>query len=892
MRFFHRFSFGLNVLTALAVATVVIGIPAGCSRLAPAPAPTAPDQGPASLAPSPRSDPGPASASEAVTLAPVRDLTQVPTGPWASGVWDDVLLANEHVCLIFGNPSVDPDDPQRAGTLIDLARAETMRDALVGLLPTHGMSLSPSMRFRSLEQETGGYPNGAVAVVVQHESVQLPGLLSKTEYILEPGADFVTLVTTWENQTTGTLQDLQVGDIVHWGTANGFMPGRGSVVSGELVQGTSDYVSGITPHDSFIVAPKDGSVDVQATRNVMCAIYQTVTLTRGESARTERRLFVGDRNLAALSGEAFAYQNLEYGWMSGRLLEVDRTPEGRLMDLGPIEGGEIQVIAGKRNGRLVDALPYSRTFTNSLGEFLIPLPAGTFHARGVKVGHIQPDPTYGIEIVAAATSHVDLTLGPACRVAFRVVDSATSQPIPCKITFESMINTKPLDLGPPDSVAGLNAYYSATGQGVLPVEPGNYRVHVTRGPEYTAEEKLMRLQPGRMHSLEVSLRRVVPTDGWISVDAGVETDATRGCLVTAADRVTAAAGEGVEFLVSGDELVATDLSEAAGQLGLSPYLKTAVGMKIPATWKDPLGTFMVFPVEPGTPAPGLEPTTSPEAFFSRLRGVFPGALLTVRRAVFPLIGYYNLFGYDPETRTLPESSRLSRDFDLLEIWEDKRAGAFIETLPLYRKEILSGYRFGPIGGSQSTAMQTEEVGYPRTYVAVANDNPGRVSKQEIYDSLRAGRVVVTNGPFIDFKVQGQGPGSLVKSVDGVVEIEMKVYAANWVNTYTYEVDQNGMFLRSSINPQGTLTAPLRFPQENQNKTMRIRCTKDCTLSGVVYGGLSLAPIVSPVAPTEEGQVYPYAVTGPVFVDADGDGKCTPAIPDYYKGVVPEEEIEE
>lgn len=834
----------------------------------------------------------PAIESGALALHPVTDLTQLSAGPCVSGQWQDMVLKNDHLECVFGNPTPRPGDVFRPGTLLDVAHLPTDRDCLWAFLPNYG-DRKAKMVTTSLETRTTGYPNHGAAVVVHQRSRELTGLTATTEYILEPKSDSLRIVSTWQNNTSQTLRNLALGDLMEWGAGNGFLPGKGALDPSKHKQGESEYLAIIQARDTYVLASKNGSVQVDAYQNSFGTTYRTVTLTVGGQVTVERRLFVGDRDLAALGGQVYEYAKVPYGWIAGRLVEVARTAKGELMDLGPIAGGEIQVIAAKRNGKVVDALGFTRTFTNKMGEYIVPLPEGSFHIRGVKLGHIQPQPIYGVAVHPNQTTAVDLTVGPACRLELNVVDSATSKPIPCKVTFENMINTPPLDFGPSDSLAGRNVFYSITGRETFDVEPGNFRIIVTRGPEYDSVEKLMRLEPGKVQTLNAVLRRVVPTKGWISVDAGVRTNATRGCVVTPQERVITAAAEGVDYIFSGDENVATDLSKAADQMGVTPYVGTGIGMEIPATWQNPLGVFMAFPLKAGAPDFTISPTSSPDTLFKRIRALYPGSLLTVLRPIFPNVGYYTIFGYNEKTHQLPKKAGFSEAYDVLEAWEGKRAGARLLALPVAWAEIFAGHRHGLLAGSHSSGVVDQEVGYPRTYVQVPDDDPQRVSPQEIADSIRAGRVVLTNGPFIDFKVQGKGPGSLVTAVNGYVDVEMTVWAANWVNTYTYELDQNGAFLTTNINPAGNVTAPLRYPGKDDRKVRKIRCKTDCILNGVAIGGKPLSPIVTPFAPGEQGLVYPYAITGPVYVDADGDGKCTPPTPTLYQPSKPKtEEIEE
>lgn len=843
--------------------------------------------------PIPMQGTNPALQSGQLVLKDIEDLRELPTGAWVTGMRGDALIGNSKLRCVFANPVPPPDDPERAGILLDICRADIQRDALVASIPTHGREMEIQMKTTGLTLRAEGYTNNAVAVVLTQESRAIAGLRAVTEYILEPGGSGLRMLTTWENRTTGTLTGLEVGDLLQWGGIGGFLPGVGALNPEKKIEGQSDYLAALGALDTYILVSKKGKVKVTAQQNILCAISDTLDIPLGGSAQVERTLFVGDRDMAALAEQAYKYQQLPYGWILGRLVEVNRSQDGKLIEMGPIARGEVQVIAGKRDGKMADPLPYTRTYTNDQGEYLIPLPVGTWHIRGNVPGHILPDPIFGVEVRPNQTTPRELTVGPATHLHVRVVDSATSLPIPCKITIESMLNTPPVDFGSPDALKGGNACYLPDGQDTIKLPAGNYKVIASRGIEYEMAEKIVRIRPGTNQDLELAIRRTVPTPGWIGVDLGVRTNRSRGCLVSPEDRVVAAAAEGVEYLVTGDEDHPTDLSEAVRLLQLEDHLRTAVGMRIQATGQHPLGTFLMFPVpSDAQPAPPPAGPSAP-AYFDQLRALFPEALLSICRPIFPDVGYYSLYGWTVEKPRVPESKNFSRDFDLLEVWEGKRAAARSAAMGAYWTEVFHDRRPGLVAVSNSGAMQNEEVGSPRTYVQVTNDNPRQVSEREILESLKAGRVILTNGPFMDVKVEGKGPGSLVKAVDGHVNVEMKVWAANWVSTYSYQIDQDGSFLRSIMHPGVGSREPMRYPREEMNDTplIRVRCSKDCILNFLVLGSQPLSPVVSPFGRGEQGQVYPYAITGPIFVDADGDGRCTPPVPSVFFAEQDDETVE-
>jgi len=822
----------------------------------------------------------PALRSGALTLRSVENLQDVPRGRWASGSWGAALLANERLLCVIAHPEAPAGQPDRPGALVDFTRAETGRDTLGALLPNHGVGMNNNMRLLEVTLKAGGNPNEAAAVVIRQESKVINGLQALTEFLLEPGAAELTIRTTWKNLGADRVENLPVGDMVYWGDATPLAPGVGVLQAGKDLTGETEFLAALTASDTFALASKKGRLTVHASGIYITAIYDTLALAPGATATIERRLFAGGRDMAAVGERVYQYQGIPYGWIIGRVVEVDYTEDKRLVDRGPVPGAEVRTISGKREGRVVSPMPYVRSYTNDLGEYSIPLPVGTWHLETYATGHVTPDWVTGVDVNPGASTPRDLTLGPASYVAVHVVDSRTKSPIPCKMTFQNMLNTRPVDFGPPTGLQGANVIYSRSGQETVKVPAGDYRVLISRGIEYTAVENILRVQPMKTVPLEAELERVVPTQGWISVDVGVQTNNSRGCQVRPEDRIAAAACEGVEYLITGDDLAATDLSEVIHQSGLASWLRTSVGRRIPRTGAHPLGEFLVFPLDRDAPEPPPDRgAVYPGDFFKSLRKLYPGALIAVTRPTAPEIGYYSIFGWTPQAPRISERLAFSTDYDLLQLWEGKRIASAGDGMKIFWMERGFQRAIAPYGSSNSEFMQTTETGYPRTYVAVPNDDPMQVTEEQIVRALREGRVVVTNGPFVDFKVQGQGPGSLVRAENGKVTIDMKVYAPSWINTYAFNIYQEDGLMRAVFQP-GLVTDVLRYPREGdgQPETLTISVDRDCLLMGGCAGTRPMAPIVSAMTEGQETQMIPYAVTGPVFVDADGDGVFTPRAP--------------
>ena len=100
-----------------------------------------------------------------------------------------------------------------------------------------------------------------------------------------------------------------------------------------------------------------------------------------------------------------------------------------------------------------------------------------------------------------------------------------------------------------------------------------------------------------------------------------------------------------------------------------------------------------------------------------------------------------------------------------------------------------------------------EPGYPKNYFWVGHNDPQRMTSNELVDALKSHHNIVTNGPFINMRIDGQPIGSTVVSTTGTIEIELEARAADWVvgdKGLRYTLVANGEFLDETIVGDGTI----------------------------------------------------------------------------------------
>ena len=128
---------------------------------------------------------------------------------------------------------------------------------------------------------------------------------------------------------------------------------------------------------------------------------------------------------------------------------------------------------------------------------------------------------------------------------------------------------------------------------------------------------------------------------------------------------------------------------------------------------------------------------------------------------------------------------------------------------------------------------------------------------------------------IDLKINSRhAPGDLVQAKEGEVSISLRVWGAPWVN-----VDE----VRLVFSGERRIVFPVRAEEGSIDKFAQeigATLTRDTYVCVEAMGGKTLFPVLQ--SPSETGLAedgtLPYALTNPVFVDVDGNGRFDPLLP--------------
>jgi hypothetical protein len=207
-----------------------------------------------------------------------------------------------------------------------------------------------------------------------------------------------------------------------------------------------------------------------------------------------------------------------------------------------------------------------------------------------------------------------------------------------------------------------------------------------------------------------------------------------------------------------------------------------------------------------------------------------------------------------------------------------------------------------------------EPGYPRTYFESPTDSPSAITTADMIASLRAGHALTTYGPFIRGSVAGKSFGDVAPATaGGKVALDLSVQTASWFGVDRIEVYMNGHLVQV-ISPTSTPaditdfsgTLQLDVPSQAaraadswivviamglQDQNLMRPGSLDIPygeiqISQVVAQAFSLIPVVNsfitaaPVLP-DWFPIPAYAVSNPIYLDTNGNGKYDAPLPFPY-----------
>lgn len=340
---------------------------------------------------------------------------------------------------------------------------------------------------------------------------------------------------------------------------------------------------------------------------------------------------------------------------------------------------------------------------------------------------------------------------------------------------------------------GTNQFYSV-GNSEISLPPSSYVLKVFKGVEYQAQTREVHIQPGETRELTIEMRRWVnmPAQGWYSADGHVHI----ARLVKELDPFISKMMQAEDLHVANILQIGLSIRHVALQYAHGPESIYQEGNYILATGQE----------NPRTHFLGHAMTLGATSVIH-----FPDQYLIYRyvfeeaRRQGALSGYVH---YGSDVVGGPYGLAVSLPGGLI---------SFLEVLQFNRGvydiwyEILNtGFRVTPIAGADYPCAGAVIPGRERFYAKVE----GPFNYKNWLEGVRKGRTFVTNGPILEFRVNGKGMGEeVVLGQPGSAQVEGRVrFGPTSDDVEHLEVIENGQLLRSF--PRATKSDEIRFKFEH------------------------------------------------------------------------------
>ena len=615
------------------------------------------------------------------------------------------------------------------------------------------------------------FPTAHAAVAIPQ-----PKVIVSHEYVLRPDSrrlEIRTIVTPEDGKTVAVM----AADATFWGGSLGlYRPGSGDADSG-ISPAMTPQVLGFAPVDDDTAAKAcavayEAAVSVIDAGGILAIVLPSEPIGAAGTTFT-RWLAVGDDLADAM---AIAHPG-------GSTLQLTGTVTGSW------PGVEVELLDAEGG-------PLTRCRPDEQGEVDCKIPAAATHARSIWLGNGngqtggpgQSANPAGVPLQAkegAATVALPAPVPSLLEVEVR--DKADGAGLPFQLLAQ-----------PADAASGARTFVDADGDATFRLPAGKWQVWLHHGPEFSALQQSVTVNPDTPTKLSATLERVVDTTGWIAADMHVHAEHSADSSVANRQRMTDAVAVGLDYVVATDHDFVTDYQPWLVEAGLADRLTVASGVEV-STIK--LGHHNVWPM---TPAPDLAGNGAIDWYGKdatelqkTLRG---GDKERVVQCNHPRgkQSYFVGIGLDPKTT---DEALLA--FDAMEVINGKRIDDTVEVLEDWFGLIARGLRITATSNSDTHSLSAG-IGRSRTYIWLGEqdgkprDVQGVFKGSEADSALKAGRAVASTGPFLTLELVGGGDkagiGETLEAKGGDVEAVATVVAPEWMPLGSVEIYRSGLLV--------------------------------------------------------------------------------------------------
>lgn len=787
-----------------------------------------------------------ARASNALEIGK-RNRDDLPRGKEADGIVGDFVLRNDKVqALVSGNQPLRRANMSTfygtngitPGCLYDLTLNGAHNDQITIFAPADQRGPVSYVRIA----EPGGERPALVETVVSAPSND--GLFKRHEYSLPDDAQGLDIKTTLRNESdTPVKQD--IAD--RWTTFSSAGSFRGY-----------RWADAVDPSDRAGYAFYcDCTAAVAHPTNI-------VSIAPGGERIISRFLAVGHSPAEAVG--IAAQRRGEVGRIEAALTDAENNPAGQ---------ASIRIFAGKEQ-----VIAYA----NDEGRASFPFLPGQYEIEIASLG--SPTNRATLAVRAGETARIEHKFGAASGIALIVRDEAGAD-IPCKAQFIGIEGTPSPNFGPQNRAHGCrDQYHSETGSFKVSLAPGHYRVIVTRGIEYSHIAQDIEVRPGEVAQLNGQLTRMLDTTGWVSADYHNHSTPSGDNTCGTDDRIINLAAEHIEFAPTTEHNRLYDWQPHIDKLGLTRFISTVKGLEL-------TGSGPHFNSFPFTPQPGEQDSGAPvwnrdpritAALLRNHQGHMPERWIQINHP--DLIenfvdrdgdgladgGYIELGRMIDavETENFSPSTLLQATPVRIFTNRTTKALTVVENREFIWLQLLNrGHRLTGMAVADAHSVHGNGVGGWRMYMPSKTDEPSQIDWRENSRHARAGRSILTTGPFLQVETSdGILPGGDARASDQVT-LKVRVQCNDWIDIDRVQVLVNGRqepklnFTRKT-HPDWFADGIVKFERE-----IPVKLEQDAHL--IVVACSETQDLKLGYGSSDQSILRPFAYHNPIYVDVDGGG---------------------
>lgn len=819
-------------------------------------------------------------AVEIAQLAESNWDQMVPRGKEVDAIYGDFVLRNKHLTAVIAAPlatrNANMTVKEVGGCLIDLTARPNESDQLSAFYPgaRRFAYRSAIARGDGAEVDLGKTPivrrsTGEVTVIAE------PGEgRPKVEvtYRLAADSTLLTVVSKFTNTGEKPLlvpltddfrfdhgkedvvkspdgeSDLYWIHDVYWGQAYGWLVDGAKIVANSTTRGAAfQYVM---PDDKPSVTIEPG-MSIELTRHIAAAPHLPELRAAVAAARQEATSVPTE--LTLLDG-------------------ANR----------PVPNARIELF---RNGHSWGIVP-----TDAKGVAHTPLPNGEYEIAVSAFGIPVLRKEQGLKIKSAGGSSpqkIPFVLAKHLTgvLAVKITDS-DGQPLPCKVEIIGQGDTPSPSFGPETAdFAVKNLVYCPLGEAEQELPAGSYEVIVSRGPEFDALFSTVTIQPGKKASLTGQLPRSVQTPGWVSADFHSHSTPSGDNTGSQLGRVVNLVCEHLEFAPCTEHNRIDTYLPHIERLKVGRFISSCSGMELTGT-PLPLNHQNAFPLKhrPRTEDGGGPLTdVDPVAQIERL-AMWDDRADKLVQINHPDFGWMT---YDRDGDGKPDDGfqRMFAQMDVVEVHP-------IHTLLTFQPTYLYKNQGKPIANRVFHWLQLLNQGLRlpgvintdahynfhgsgglRNWVQSLTDDPTAVVPLDIVHAAEQGRVILSNGPYLEVSLTEIGKTKSVTAGQGLdaksskATLAVRVQCPNWFDIDRVVVLVNGRPHPTHDYRKATHSDRFRSGVAKFDEKLPLTLAEDAHVIVVAAGDKPLGKVAGP----DWGYQTPTAVSNPIYLDVDGDG---------------------